>query len=158
MRLLLFDHWVYEPELSSKHPLELYSFPISLRRLLSGHVSGTHWLWGHCIFLSWSSNGGWKSVATRQQGGMWSRGERLCWQLVVLELVCTALGVRGRLLGDAKLWVAELFPWVYCTRNISPVTPANVWIKEEQGWRKIIAVWQSSGLLVWWSWGLHRAD
>lgn len=49
-------------------------------------------------------------------------------------------GGGGATLGDAKLWAAELFPWVYCTRNISPVTPANVWIKEEQGCRKIIAV------------------
>lgn len=59
--------------------------------------------------------------------------------LAVLELVCAALGV-GATLGDAKLRAAELFPWVYCTRNISPVTPANVWMKEEHGYRKIIAV------------------
>lgn len=59
-------------------------------------------------------------------------------QLAVLELV-RAAGV-GATVGDAKLWAAELFPWVHCTRNISSVTPANVWMKEEHGYRKKIAV------------------
>ena len=80
----------------------------------------------------------WGMAECRSRRDVEPRTEAL-GQLAVLELVREALRV-GATVGDAKLWAAELFPWVHCTRNISPVTPANVWMKEEHGYRKIIAV------------------